>query len=115
MDLANMTSQIGMSSLTSFQADNEALPDLNGDKVAAAKKFEALLATLLVKEMRKTLPKGFFGDGPGSDSFNGWLDKSIGDNLASSWDVNIAGMVKTSLDAKQARSMNNSNATGSER
>ena len=69
----------------------------------AGKKFEGLLATMLVNQMRKSLPEGFFGKGPGADSFGGWLDKSIGDALADSWDVGIAGMVKTSLDAKQAR------------
>ena len=78
-------------------------PELESEHAAAGKQFEALLATMLVNQMRKTLPDGFFGSGPGSDSFGGWLDQSIGDALAESWDVGIAGMVKTSLDAKQAR------------
>ena len=81
----------------------ERLPDSGTDPAVAAKQFEALLATMLVKEMRQTLSEGFFGDGPGSDSFNGWLDKSIGDSLADSWDLDLAGLVKTNLDAKQAR------------
>ena len=37
-----------------------------------AKKFEELIATMLIKELRKGLSEGFFGDGPGSDTFNGW-------------------------------------------
>ncbi len=78
-------------------------PEVGGDHQAAGKKFESLIATMLVKEMRKSLPNGFFGDGPGSDTFGGWLDKSIGDSLAGSWNVDIAGMVKTNLDAKQNR------------
>ena len=39
---------------------------LAGEAKEAAAKFEALLATTLVKEMRKTLPEGFFGSGAGS-------------------------------------------------
>jgi Rod binding domain-containing protein len=69
---------------------------------ATAKRFEELIATMLVKEMRESLPSGFFGDGPGSDTFNGWLDKNLGESLASRWDMDIAGMVKTDLDLKQA-------------
>ncbi len=78
-------------------------PGVPDEHSAAGKKFEGLLATMLVNQMRKSLPEGFFGKGPGADSFGGWMDKSIGDALADSWDVGIAGMVKTSLDAKQAR------------
>ncbi len=69
---------------------------------ATAKKFEQLIATMLVKEMRKGLPNGFFGDGPGSDTFNGWLDTNLGESLASRWQLDIAGMVKTDLELKQA-------------
>lgn len=68
----------------------------------AARKFETLIATLLVKELRRGLPEGFFGAGPGSDVYEGWLDERLGENLASSWKLDLAGMVKTSLDSKQA-------------
>jgi Rod binding domain-containing protein len=73
-----------------------------GKHEATAKRFEELIATMLVKELREGLPQGFFGDGPGSDTFNGWLDKNLGESLASRWDMDIAGMVKTDLDLKQA-------------
>jgi len=79
------------------------LADGGTDNAAAAKQFEALIATMLVKEMRRSLPEGFFGSGPGADSFAGWMDKSIGDSLADTWQLGIAGMVKTNLDSKQAR------------
>jgi len=69
----------------------------------AARKFETLIATLLVKELRRGLPEGFFGAGPGADVYEGWLDEQLGENLASSWKLDLAGMVKTSLDSKQAR------------
>jgi len=69
----------------------------------AAEKFEALFATLLVKELRRALPDGFFGSGPGSDTYNGWLDQTLGDSLAKNWQLDLAGMVRTNLDSKQRR------------
>jgi len=75
----------------------------DADRAEAAQEFEVLMATMLVKEMRRGLPDGFFGSGPGSDTFEGWLDKSIGEDLAQNWDLNLAGMVKANLDSKQAR------------
>lgn len=48
----------------------------------AARQFEALLATMLVKEMRAGLEEGFFGKGPGADSFSSMLDEHLGAELA---------------------------------
>lgn len=67
-----------------------------------AKKFEEVIATMLVKEMRQALPNGFFGGGIGSDTFEGWLDKNLGQSLAANWDLDLAGMIKAGLDTKQA-------------
>lgn len=75
-----------------------------GEAKLAADKFEALLATTLVKEMRKSLPDGFFGDGAGSDVFEGWLDEHVGKALASSGALDLAGMIKTGIGTKQAAS-----------
>lgn len=101
MNLNGIDSQAGAIAAQSFES--EELPRESESHEAAGKKFEALIATMLVKEMRKALPGGFFGSGPGADTFGGWLDKSIGDSLADGWNLDIAGMVKTNLDAKQAR------------
>ncbi len=101
MDLNGMGSLAGAKA--SLVAQNQELPQVGSDHEAAGKQFESLMATMLVKEMRKSLPNGFFGSGPGSDTFGGWLDKTIGDTLAEDWQIGIAGMVKTGLDAKQAR------------
>lgn len=101
MDAGDFNPMALTSQLANLQVQNSELPPAESDSAETAKQFEALLATMLVKEMRKSLPEGFFGKGPGSDTFGGWLDKSIGDQLVESWDVNLAGMVKTSLDSKQ--------------
>ncbi|QDU86551.1 flagellar rod assembly protein/muramidase FlgJ [Planctomycetes bacterium Pla163] len=48
----------------------------------AARQFESLLATMLVKEMRAGLEEGFFGSGPGADTFSSMLDENLGNELA---------------------------------
>ena len=64
------------------------------DAADAGKKLEALFATILVKELRSTLPdEGFFGEGPGADVFNGWMDEFLGEQLAASGGLDLAGRV----------------------
>ena len=75
---------------------------LHGDAKEAAAKFEALLATTLMKEMRKALPEGgFFGKTSGSDVFNGWMDEHLGRALAESGALDLAGLIKTGIGSKQ--------------
>lgn len=37
---------------------------------------------MLVKEMRSSLEEGFFGKGPGADTFSSMLDEKLGNELA---------------------------------
>lgn len=71
-----------------------------GDPKEAATRFEALLATLLVKEMRSTLGDGFFGKGPDGDVYGGWLDQHVGQSLADRDALHIEGVLKESLERK---------------
>ncbi len=71
-----------------------------GESAAAAQEFEALLGTMLVKELRRALPTGFFGETSGADTYEGWLDETLGRELAKSGSLDLAGMVKVSLDSK---------------
>lgn len=71
---------------------------------AAAHKFEALFATMLVKEMRKALPEGFFGNGSDGDIYAGWLDQHLGEAIAKRNGLNIAPIVEQSLARKQQES-----------
>ena len=73
----------------------------DGRVIDAADQFEALLATTLVREMRKGLSDGFFGDGPGADVFEGWLDEHVGGALAESGALDLAGIIKVNLGVKQ--------------
>ena len=68
----------------------------------AAEKMEALFATLLVRELRRALPEGFFGKSAGADTFEGWFDQHLGQALADSGALDLAGQVKVSLEQKVA-------------
>jgi Rod binding domain-containing protein len=73
----------------------------SGDPDKAAKMFEELLATLLVKEMRRGLDGGFFGAGPGADVYEGWLDQHIGQSLAETGALDLAQSIRFSIQNKQ--------------
>ena len=74
----------------------------NGDADGAAHEMEKLFATMLVGELRKALPEGFFGSGPGADTFNGWFDEQLGASLASRSSLGLAGQIKESMVAERA-------------
>ncbi len=75
-----------------------------GEPREAAQRFEALLATMLVKEMRATLNEGFFGTGAAGDVYGGWLDQHVGESLAQRDALHLEGVLKESIErkAKQA-------------
>ena len=68
-----------------------------GRDAEAARAFETLFATMLVREMRKTLPDGIFGPGAGSDVYESWFDQHLGRTLAERDALGLAGMVKTAF------------------
>ena len=70
------------------------------DPKDAGKRFEALLATQLVKEMRRSLDEGFFGSGPGTDVFEGWLDEHLGEALTRGRGLGLASAVAANLGEK---------------
>lgn len=67
----------------------------------AAKAFEALFATVMVKELRRGLSDGFFGSDAGADTFEGWLDEHLGEALASSGALDVAGFIRVNIENKQ--------------
>ena len=84
LDQANMS--VGEGRLE--RAMNERSPE------EAGKKFEAMLGTMLAKEMRKGLDEGFFGKGPGADSFSGWLDEYVGRVMAEQGTLGTGSLVR---------------------
>ena len=76
--------------------------DLQDEEAVDA--FQKLLATQLVKEMRRTLPDGLFGGGAGADIYESWFDQHVAQALSDTDALGLAGMLKTSLGAKQEAS-----------
>lgn len=68
----------------------------------AAKEMEALFATMLVAELRKGMGEGFFGSGPGADTFNGWFDEQLGASVASRGSLGLGDQVRESIIREQA-------------
>jgi len=68
--------------------------------LAAASEMEALFATQLVKEMRRSLGDGFFGGGAGADTMEGWLDEHLGAALGASGALGLAEAIEVSLQHK---------------
>lgn len=73
-----------------------------GDAKDTAKQFETLFATMLVRELRRSMPEGIFGDGPGADVYEGWFDEHLGNALAQRDSLGLAGMIRTSIGHAQA-------------
>lgn len=68
------------------------------DEVATA--FEAVFASMLVKEMRNTLKDGFFG-GESSDVLGGMFDLHLGKAMAESGGLGVKDMVLQHLSKNE--------------
>ena len=65
--------------------------------VEAARSFEAVFASLLIKEMRNTLSDGFFGSEQ-SDVLGGLFDQYIGEAISEGQGLGIKQLVLAHLD-----------------
>ena len=63
----------------------------------AAREFEALFASMMITEMRKSMPEGFFGSAAGSDVYGQWFDKHMGEAIAADEALGLAGMLRAQL------------------
>ncbi|MFT5285206.1 MAG: Rod binding domain-containing protein [Planctomycetota bacterium] len=79
----------------------------------AGDKFEAMLGTMLAKEMRKGLDEGFFGKGPGADSFSSWLDEYVGQVMAEQGTLGTGAMVNHYVSQVEDADIAPDAATGS--
>lgn len=75
------------------------------DDAEVGRSFERVLSGLLVKQLRESLPEGFFGGGAGADTYSSWMDEHLANALADSGALRIADMVAESVGRlQQARS-----------
>jgi Rod binding domain-containing protein len=95
--------QAGLASRTTSDAQLATLrASAKSDAPAqAAAKFESLFASQLVKEMRRGLGEGFFGEGPQADVYAGWLDQFVGEAIAKRGGLHLADQVRASLEQKR--------------
>lgn len=73
----------------------------NAEAAQAAHEMESLFATMMVTEMRKGLGEGFFGSGPGADTFGGWFDEQLGASIAERGSLGLAEQIKESIIREQ--------------
>jgi len=74
----------------------------SGDAEQTAKQFETLFGVMLVRELRRAIPEGIFGKGPGADVYEGWFEEHLGRALGEQDALGIEDIVRTSLLRKQA-------------
>jgi Rod binding domain-containing protein len=72
------------------------------EQADVARKMEGIFAQLFVKELRRGLGDGFFGQGAGYDTFEGWFDEQLGESLVEDGVLDLAGRIRASLASKNA-------------
>ena len=82
---------------TAKQLDELKRTARDGDAQSTATQFETLFGVMLVRELRRSMPKSMFGTGPGADVYEGWFDENLGKALGERHSLGIAGMVKAAL------------------
>lgn len=68
------------------------------DAHATARKFEGLLLSNLVGQMREASGLKFFGETPGSQVFEGLFDQMFGESLAAGGGVGLSKQVAESME-----------------
>ena len=60
----------------------------------AVQGFEEIFSRMLASELRRGLGEGFFGEGPGSETFSSWLDEFVGKAIAERGTLGIERMIE---------------------
>ncbi|MDZ4772652.1 MAG: rod-binding protein [Planctomycetota bacterium] len=99
MDAPMMPVGLDTSAIRSLSGTTYEVP-AGASPAETAEKFEAMLATMLVKEMRRAVPEGFFGEGAAGDIYSGWLDEHVGQTLAGHDALHVREMIEKSVIQK---------------
>ena len=76
--------------------------EANAEIDEAAKQMESLFMTLVVKELRKTIPgNGMFGSGPGSEIYEGFFDTALGEALSSGTGTGLRQSLAQNIEPHQ--------------
>jgi|ABSN01.1.fsa_nt_gi Rod binding domain-containing protein len=78
----------------------EALPSARNSPEAVGKAFEAVFASLLIKQMRESFDgESLFGEDPG-DVRGGMFDHFMGEHIAKSGKLGIGAMIRRQLEKR---------------
>jgi Rod binding domain-containing protein len=93
----------GYSALARPSGDGLAEEVRGATPAEVGKRFEGLFASLLLSEMKKTLPSGsFFGGGAGSDVYDGMLERTLGERLAEGGGLGVAAFIERTMTEANA-------------
>ena len=87
--------KLGMNKLQ-LHKGNIHLDSPNGTKKEAVHQFESYLVQMMVREMRKSVPKGIF-DSPSMDMFVDLLDQSLAEQITEAGGLGFADALERSL------------------
>ena len=78
------------------------MPKPAQDTEKVAKDFESVFASMMLKEMRKTLEPGTMFGEDSSDVYGGMFDQFLGQHLADSGGIGLSNMIHSALNRKSA-------------
>jgi Rod binding domain-containing protein len=87
----------GLAPSTEAHLDGARRAAERGDAAETARQFETVFGVMLVRELRRAMPQGLFGEGAGADVYEGWFDEHLGRALSEHDALGIAGLVKAAL------------------
>jgi hypothetical protein len=97
--MATEAPALARAAAASLSRDPRTLALATGD-ADAPRKFQALLATMLVKEMRRSIGGELFGAGSEGDVYGGWFDEHLGETLAQRDALHVENVLRESLARK---------------
>ena len=77
-------------------------PGAGASPVQAAREFEGLLTSMLLKQMRQTVSGEGLFPGDSSDTYGGMFDMYLGDFIARSGGVGLADQIESTLRSQMA-------------
>jgi hypothetical protein len=84
----------------------------SSDSKEAGVRFEAMLGTMLAREMRRGLDEGFFGTAPGAETFHAWLDDFVGRAMAERGALGTGDLVRAFADRAPVEANENGDTSG---
>lgn len=78
-------------------------PGAGASPVQAAREFEGLLTSMLLKQMRQTVSGEGLFPGDASDTYGGMFDMYLGDFIARSGGLGLADQIESTLRSQMGR------------